>query len=69
MSNGGFLGRDPMPTNQLEIAKKQARLLGCPEDTSKNIVECLKKIPAEKYENAFLQFKVSKSHIVLFLII
>lgn len=67
MSGGGPLGNWPLPRGQLEIAKKQARLVGCPEDTSENIVKCLRTVPVEKFNNAFLQFRVSKFLYFVFL--
>ncbi|KAK9883520.1 hypothetical protein WA026_001696 [Henosepilachna vigintioctopunctata] len=36
------LGQLPIGRSQLELAKRQARLVGCPDDTSKNIVDCLR---------------------------
>lgn len=59
MSGGGPLGPWRLPTNQLDIAKKQARLVGCPDDTSENIVKCLRTVPAEKFDDALSQFRVS----------
>lgn len=59
MSGGGPLGPWELPTNQLEIAKKQARLVNCTDDTSKNIVKCLKTVPAEKFDDTLFQFRVS----------
>lgn len=58
MSGGGPLGPYPTPSNQLEIAKKQARILGCPDNNSENIVKCLRTIPAEEFNNALGQFRV-----------
>lgn len=59
MSGGGPLGPWALPSNQMEIARKQARLLGCPDDTSENIVKCLRTVPVEKFNNALVEFRVS----------
>lgn len=58
MSGGGPLGPWSMPSEQLEIAKKQAKLLGCPDDTSENIVKCLRNVPVEKFNNALREYRV-----------
>lgn len=57
--SGSPLGIWPIPYNQTDIAKKQARILGCPDDTSANIVKCLKTKSAEDIGNSLLQFRVS----------
>lgn len=59
MSGAGPLGQWPLPSNQLEIAKRQARLVGCPDDTSENIVKCLRTVPSDKFNNAVVDFAVS----------
>nr|XP_023018088.1 venom carboxylesterase-6-like [Leptinotarsa decemlineata] len=46
--SGAPLGIWPIPRHQLDLAKKQAQLVGCPDDTSENIVKCLKTVPAEQ---------------------
>ena len=40
--SGSAFGQMPIPENQLDLAKKQAKILDCPDDTSANIVKCLK---------------------------
>lgn len=55
-----FSGPLPIPYEQLEVAKKQARLVGCPDDNSENIVKCLRTVPADKFNDALFQFKVSR---------
>ncbi|CAH1107848.1 unnamed protein product [Psylliodes chrysocephalus] len=55
--SGSSLGIWQFPHNQTDIAKKQARILGCPDDTSKNIINCLKTKPAEDFANALFQFR------------
>lgn len=37
-----------VPTDQFELAQKQARLLQCPDDTSENIINCLRKVSAKQ---------------------
>lgn len=37
------INKDP-----LKLAKKQAALLDCPTDTSENIVNCIKEVPAQQ---------------------
>lgn len=58
MSGAGPLGQWPLPSNQLEVAKIQAKLVGCPADTSENIVKCLKNVPPEKFNDAVDGFRV-----------
>ncbi|KAG5891221.1 hypothetical protein JTB14_036137 [Gonioctena quinquepunctata] len=55
--SGSPVGILPIPTNQLELAKKQARLVGCPDDSSEIIVECLKTVPAEKLGESLPGFR------------
>ncbi|KAF5306932.1 hypothetical protein FQA39_LY00162 [Lamprigera yunnana] len=42
--------------HQLHIAQKQARLVGCPDDTSENIVKCLKNVPVKALADSFPGF-------------
>ncbi|CAH1958118.1 unnamed protein product [Acanthoscelides obtectus] len=55
--SGSPVGGWPIPTGQLDIAKKQARLVGCPDDTSKNIVNCLKTKSAKELGDSFFGFR------------
>ncbi|KAL1494980.1 hypothetical protein ABEB36_010476 [Hypothenemus hampei] len=41
---------------QLSLAKKQATLLGCPDDTSANIIKCLKTQPANSLGESLPKF-------------
>lgn len=59
MSGGGPLGTWILPHNQLDLAKKQARIVGCPDDSSKNIFNCLKTIPAETLGGSLGDFRVT----------
>ncbi|KAL3273421.1 hypothetical protein HHI36_014865 [Cryptolaemus montrouzieri] len=42
IGSSSSLGQWPITQNQLDVSKRQARVLGCPGDTSVNIVKCLK---------------------------
>nr|XP_023020744.1 esterase FE4-like [Leptinotarsa decemlineata] len=55
--SGNSVGIFPIQNNQLELAKKQARLVGCPDDTSENIVNCLKRVPAEQLAESLFGFQ------------
>lgn len=52
------LGKWPVRTHQLELAQKQARLLNCPDDTSANIINCLKTKSAEEIGKSLPGFVV-----------
>ncbi|RZC36490.1 COesterase domain containing protein, partial [Asbolus verrucosus] len=56
IGSGSTLGHWPLPTNQLELARKQARIVGCPEGSPKEILDCLKTISAEELGNSLPQF-------------
>ncbi|KAK5641626.1 hypothetical protein RI129_010173 [Pyrocoelia pectoralis] len=43
-----IFGQWPIGNHQFNLAQKQASLLGCPDDTSENIVKCLKTKSAEE---------------------
>lgn len=55
-SSGTPIGIFPLPNSQPEIAKKQARILNCPDDTTENIVKCLKTKSAEELGNSLPRF-------------
>ncbi|CAH1107847.1 unnamed protein product [Psylliodes chrysocephalus] len=63
--SGSPLGIWPIPYNQTDIAKKQARILGCPDDTTANIVKCLKTKSADDLGNSLLQFREYGSWLLL----
>ncbi|KAF5277165.1 hypothetical protein FQR65_LT03871 [Abscondita terminalis] len=46
----------PIVHHQFHLLQKQARLVGCPDDTSENIMNCLKTIPAEELGNSLSGF-------------
>ncbi|KAK5641616.1 hypothetical protein RI129_010163 [Pyrocoelia pectoralis] len=55
--SGSSLGTWPVPNNQMELAKKQAQLLSCPDDNSANIIKCLKSKSADDIANSYSKFK------------
>ncbi|CAH0564912.1 unnamed protein product [Brassicogethes aeneus] len=55
-SSGSYLGIYPLPKAQLQYAQKQAQILKCPDDTSENIIKCLKTKTAEELGNSLFQF-------------
>lgn len=55
--SGSSYGNWPVPQNQLQLAKKQARLVNCPEDTPANIIKCLKSKPADELAESVPKFK------------
>ncbi|XP_056638299.1 juvenile hormone esterase-like [Diorhabda sublineata] len=55
--SGSPTGAWPLPTNQLELAKKQARLVGCPDDTAANIIKCLRTKPYNELGESLPKFK------------
>lgn len=56
--SGSPTGVLPIAHNQLEVAKKQAKFVGCPEDTAANIIKCLKTKPFDELNKSLLKFKV-----------
>ncbi|XP_043269298.1 uncharacterized protein [Venturia canescens] len=54
--SGSPIRAEPMGHDQIEYAKKQARLLDCPDDTSEKIVECLRTKSAEEIGKSFSKF-------------
>lgn len=56
--SGAPTGTWPISHNQLEVAKKQAKLLGCPDDTAANIIKCLKMKPFDDFSQSLPKFKV-----------
>ncbi|KAF2903951.1 hypothetical protein ILUMI_02213 [Ignelater luminosus] len=55
--SGSIYGNWPVESHQFNLAQKQARLLNCPDDTSANIINCLKTKPAEDLGNSLSGFK------------
>ncbi|KAK9883519.1 hypothetical protein WA026_001695 [Henosepilachna vigintioctopunctata] len=42
IGSSSTLGQFPLGRNQLDLAKRTAKILGCPDDTSVNIIKCLR---------------------------
>lgn len=59
MSGSGY-GNWPVPMNQIPLAKKQARLVGCPDDNTANVVKCLKTKPAKELGESLAGFRVKQ---------
>ncbi|KAJ8923071.1 hypothetical protein NQ315_001623 [Exocentrus adspersus] len=55
--SGSPLGNWPIPHNQLDVAKKQARIVGCPDDSPGNIIKCLKTKPFNELGESLPKFK------------
>ncbi|GLV44898.1 uncharacterized protein CBL_14529 [Carabus blaptoides fortunei] len=54
--SGSVVGDWKIPTHQLHLAKKQARLVGCPETNSTEIINCLKTKSADEMGQTFTGF-------------
>ncbi|VEN63073.1 unnamed protein product [Callosobruchus maculatus] len=54
--SGSPLGPYPTERNQLYLAKKQAGIVGCPNETIPEMVQCLKAVPYQKLGNSLPQF-------------
>jgi carboxylesterase 2 len=57
LGSGSTVGQWNLYNNQLAITKKQAQIVGCPDTTPKEIVDCLRTVPAEKLGNSLVQFR------------
>ncbi|XP_058796122.1 uncharacterized protein LOC131666989 [Phymastichus coffea] len=55
-SSGSAIYQELLPTNQTDLAKKQAELLGCPTDTVGNMLVCLNTKTAEEFGGTVGQF-------------
>ncbi|KAK5641624.1 hypothetical protein RI129_010171 [Pyrocoelia pectoralis] len=51
--SGQVFGQLPIGNHQLHLAQKQARLVGCPDDTSENIMKCLRTKGAKELADSF----------------
>ncbi|KAF2903952.1 hypothetical protein ILUMI_02214 [Ignelater luminosus] len=56
--SGCAFGNNIKKTNLFDLAQKQARIVGCPDDTSANIIKCLKTIPAETLGDTLESFRI-----------
>uniref|UniRef100_A0A0K8TVB4 Carboxylic ester hydrolase n=1 Tax=Epiphyas postvittana TaxID=65032 RepID=A0A0K8TVB4_EPIPO len=50
------MGKEPVPPHQLDLAQKQARILNCPTNSSRAIVDCLKTKTWQELGNSLLGF-------------
>lgn len=57
--SGAATLHEPLPLDQKHLAKKQAELLGCPTDTTGNMLICLNTKPIEDYMDSLAKFAVS----------
>lgn len=56
--SGSSYGNWPVPANQINLVKKQAQLVGCPDDDVDNAMECLKTTSAKELGDSLPRFKV-----------
>ncbi|XP_015127077.1 esterase FE4 [Diachasma alloeum] len=54
--SGSVTYQNPLPTDQKHLANKQAEILGCPTDTTGNMLICLNTKTAEEIGNSTRQF-------------
>lgn len=57
LMSGGVTGQWEVPPHQIHLAKKQARIVKCPEEDTEAMVECLRKIDGEIIGNTSNDFK------------
>lgn len=57
--SGSIFGPLPIYSNQLNLAKKQARLLNCPDSTPREIISCLKTKTSQEIGDTLSGFDVS----------
>ncbi|CAH1958126.1 unnamed protein product [Acanthoscelides obtectus] len=55
--SGSPLGIYPIPSEQVHLAKHQAHLLGCSDDSSEKLIQCLKTKPAKEIGDSLLGFR------------
>ncbi|XP_022916348.2 juvenile hormone esterase-like [Onthophagus taurus] len=55
--SGSVYGNWPLVNNQMELAKKQAKLVNCPVDTVKNMMQCIKTKSADDLVKSTPGFK------------
>lgn len=56
--SGSTFTQTPIEKDQLKLAQKQARLLSCADDSSVNIVKCLRTKPAQEFAKSLPGFAV-----------
>ncbi|XP_049881019.1 esterase E4-like [Pectinophora gossypiella] len=54
--SGSATGKEPTPPHQRHLAEKQARLLGCPTNSSRAIIDCLKTKPWKELGDSYPKF-------------
>ncbi|XP_015597183.1 esterase E4 [Cephus cinctus] len=54
--SGAATVQEPLPTQQKHLAKKQAELLGCPTDTTGNMLICLNTKTIEEFVDSYEKF-------------
>ncbi|KAF5306937.1 hypothetical protein FQA39_LY00167 [Lamprigera yunnana] len=54
--SGSSFGNWPVPSHRMELAKKEARFLGCPDNDSSVIYKCLVKKDAKEIANVLREF-------------
>lgn len=57
--SGSATYQNQLPTEQKNLAKKQAELLGCPTDTTGNMLICLNTKTVDEFINTTKEFFVS----------
>lgn len=57
--SGSDLTTELFPTEQKDIAEKQAKILNCPSNDTKEMIDCFNKKPVEDFSNSMSQFFVS----------
>lgn len=57
--SSSVLGHAITPTNQFDLAQKQARLVNCTDDTPANIINCLKTKTAQEIAATVPGFRVN----------
>ncbi|XP_026670908.1 esterase FE4-like isoform X2 [Ceratina calcarata] len=64
--SGELMINEPYPTDQMNLAQKQARILDCPTDNSTVILNCLRSRPVENFRNTLFQFfEVGETPVVI----
>ncbi|KAF5277167.1 hypothetical protein FQR65_LT03873 [Abscondita terminalis] len=56
--SGSAYGNAIIKSNQLDLTKKQAQIVGCPNDDVENMMNCLKNVSANLLGNSLEQFRV-----------
>lgn len=59
--SGSAVFQKPFPKHQKNLAIKQAQLLNCPTDTTRNMLNCLRQKSSTEIANTLEQFAVSDS--------